>query len=573
MTAWPATCSAWRSWTSTACSPSARPAGHVAAAVGLDHQDQVRVATALSEAGRQLYASAGRVSVAFRLDDGGRPGLVIELDLGRARPDRPPESLDAAARLMTLVEEDRTGDRDRIRLRKDLPASAAPMADEDVAALRVRLRRLRPATALEELRTQNAELLAALEELRNLNAELEATNHGVMALYNEISEELEETNSGVVALHAELEEKSDQLRRAVEVKNRFWANISHELRTPVNGIIGLSRLLLDPAAEPVTPEQRHQIILIGETGGTLLALVDELLDMAKAEQGRLEPRPAPVNVPALLKHLAELMGPMAEQAGLTLSVDVSRAPPVIVTDREMLSRILRNLVGNGLKFTAEGEVRLAAGATSRHTEFVVTDTGVGIPPDEQERVFEEFYQAPGGTARGTGLGLPYARHLATALGGELLLESAEGEGTTVTLRLPPYRPLAELGLGHVLIADDDDATRRLLRGLVEEAAERVSEAADGRAALAAVAADPPGLILLDLRMPGVDGVDVLAELPPEPPVVLVTSADVTVSDDPRLARAGAVLAKDRIGPETLADAVRAALADGTARPRDAGGPA
>ncbi|MCP9985164.1 ATP-binding response regulator [Actinomadura madurae] len=551
-----------------------RQAGrHVAAAVGLDHQDQVRVATALSEAGRQLYASAGRVSVAFRLDDGGRPGLVIELDLGRARPDRPPESLDAAARLMTLVEEDRTGDRDRIRLRKDLPASAAPMADEDVAALRVRLRRLRPATALEELRTQNAELLAALEELRNLNAELEATNHGVMALYNEISEELEETNSGVVALHAELEEKSDQLRRAVEVKNRFWANISHELRTPVNGIIGLSRLLLDPAAEPVTPEQRHQIILIGETGGTLLALVDELLDMAKAEQGRLEPRPAPVNVPALLKHLAELMGPMAEQAGLTLSVDVSRAPPVIVTDREMLSRILRNLVGNGLKFTAEGEVRLAAGATSRHTEFVVTDTGVGIPPDEQERVFEEFYQAPGGTARGTGLGLPYARHLATALGGELLLESAEGEGTTVTLRLPPYRPLAELGLGHVLIADDDDATRRLLRGLVEEAAERVSEAADGRAALAAVAADPPGLILLDLRMPGVDGVDVLAELPPEPPVVLVTSADVTVSDDPRLARAGAVLAKDRIGPETLADAVRAALADGTARPRDAGGPA
>ncbi|WP_412517521.1 response regulator [Actinomadura madurae] len=551
-----------------------RQAGrHVAAAVGLDHQDQVRVATALSEAGRQLYASAGRVSVAFRLDDGGRPGLVIELDLGRARPDRPPESLNAAARLMTLVEEDRTGDRDRIRLRKDLPTGAAPMADEDVAALRVRLRRLRPATALEELRTQNAELLAALEELRNLNAELEATNHGVMALYNEISEELEETNSGVVALHAELEEKSDQLRRAVEVKNRFWANISHELRTPVNGIIGLSRLLLDPAAEPVTPEQRQQIILIGETGGTLLTLVDELLDMAKAEQGRLEPRPAPVNVPALLKHLAELMGPMAEQAGLTLSVDVSRAPPVIVTDREMLSRILRNLVGNGLKFTAEGEVRLAAGATSRHTEFVVTDTGVGIPPDEQERVFEEFYQAPGGTARGTGLGLPYARHLATALGGELLLESTEGEGTTVTLRLPPYRPLAELGLGHVLIADDDDATRRLLRGLVEEAAERVSEAADGRAALAAVAADPPGLVLLDLRMPGVDGVDVLAELPPEPPVVLVTSADVTVSDDPRLARAGAVLAKDRIGPETLADAVRAALADGTARPRDAGGPA
>ncbi|TDD82968.1 response regulator [Actinomadura darangshiensis] len=539
----------------------------VAAAVGLDHQDQVRVATALSEAGRELYACSARVSVRFLLDRGPRPGLEIELDLvPRKDPRRPVECQAAAARLMTRVEQEDTGDGVRVRLRKDLPAGTAPVGGPELDGLRVRLRRLRPVPMLEELRTQNAELVAALEdlqrqqqELRTLNTELEETNHGVMALYNEISEELEETNSGVVALHAELEEKSGRLREAGEMKNRFWAGISHELRTPVNGVIGLTRLLLDPAADPLTEEQRHQIALVGDTGGTLLSLVNELLDMARAEQGRLEPRPVPVDVPALLADVSELLSPMAAEAGLGLAADASAAPPVLVTDKEMLSRILRNLVGNGLKFTAEGEVRLSARATAEHTEFVVADTGAGIPPADRERVFEEFYRVPGSTARGTGLGLPYARRLARALGGDLFLDSVVGEGTTVTLRLPPYRTLAELDLGHVLIVDDDDSARRLLRGLVAQAAGRVSEATDGRSALAAAAADPPGLVLLDLRMPGTDGLDVLTGLPPRIPVVLVTSADVAAADDPRLARADAVLAKDRIGAETLADAVRAAL--------------
>jgi signal transduction histidine kinase len=549
-----------------------RAGRHVAAAVGLDHQDQIRVATALSEAGRQLHASSGRVSVAFRLDRGRRPGLLVELHhVPRVAPFRPEACRTAAERLMSLVEEEDTGEGLLLRLRKDLPAGAAPIGDAELRDVRFGLRRLRPVPALEELRTQNAELLETLEdlqrqreELRRLNTELEQTNHGVMALYNEISEELEETNQGVVALYAELEEKSDQLREAGEAKNRFWANISHELRTPVNGVIGLTSLLLDPGADPVTAEQRQQITLIRDTGGTLLALVNELLDMARAEQGRLEPRLVPVDVPALLADLSELLGPMAGQAGLVLTVDMTAAPPVLVTDPEMLGRILRNLVGNGLKFTAEGGVRLSARSTAEHAEFVVADTGEGISPADRERVFEEFYRVPGSAARGTGLGLPYALRLARALGGELLLDSAVGEGTTVTLRLPPHRTLAELGLGHVLIVDDDEAARRVLRGLVAGAADRVDEAGDGEAALAAVAADPPDLVLLDLRMPGLDGPGVLAGLPPGLPVVLVTSAEVEAGDDPRLGRADAVLAKDRLGPETLAEAVRTALA------RDAG---
>ncbi|MEV4678486.1 MULTISPECIES: ATP-binding protein [Actinomadura] len=546
-----------------------RAGRQVAAAVGLEHQDQVRVATALSEVGRELYACSGLVSVAFRLDPGRHPALVVELDL-RPRPDavRTTACQVAAARLVSLLEEEETAEGGvRLRLRKDLPSGAAPVGEGELSRLRARLSRLHPLPALEELQTQNTELTAALtdlqrrqEELRTLNAELEETNHGVMALYSELSEELEETNRGVVALYAELEEKSDQLREAGEAKNRFWAGISHELRTPVNGVIGLTRLLLDPSADPLTEEQRQQITLIRDTGGTLLSMVNELLDMARAEQGRLEPNPAPVDVPALLAEQAELLNPMAEQAGLSLVVDDADAPRDFVTDPEMLSRILRNLVGNGLKFTEEGGVRVSARRAGEDVEFTVADTGVGIPPDERERVFEEFHRVPGSGGTGTGLGLPFARRLARILGGDVTLDSAVGEGTTATVRLPPYRDMAHLDLGHVLIVDDDATARRTLRDLVDASADRVSEAADGTAALAAAAADPPDLVLLDLRMPGRDGYDVLAGLPTGTPVVLVTSANAAASDDPRLRRADAVLGKDRIGPESLAAAIRSAHA-------------
>ncbi|MFD0684294.1 ATP-binding protein [Actinomadura fibrosa] len=544
-----------------------RQAGRrVAAAVGLDQQDQVRVGTALSEIGRELYSYAGSVAAVFRVDREGRPALVVELSFGpRDGATRALEGFEAATRLMDKAEEEGDGDAFTVRLRKHLPPNAPPVDARELADLRARLARLRPLPALEELHARNSELIEALEDvrrqregLRALNAELEETNRGVMALYNELSQELEETNRGVVALYAELEEKSDQLREAGEAKNRFWANISHELRTPVNGIIGLTRLLLDPAADPLTGEQRHQISLIGDTGDTLLSLVNELLDMAKAEQGRLEPRLAPVDVPALLRELAALLRPMAEQAGLTLHVDSADAPPRLVGDGVMLSRILRNLLGNAVKFTTEGEVRLTVRSTPQYMEFVVSDTGVGIPPADRERVFEEFYQVPGTRTGGTGLGLPYARRLARALGGDLLLDSVLGEGTTVTLRLPPYQSMTGGELGHVLIVDDDETARRSLRALVGGAAERISEAADGRSALAGAASDPPDLVLLDLRMPGGDGREVLAGLPPAVPVVLVTSADV--SAEAELERADALLGKDRLGPETLADAVGRAVA-------------
>lgn len=534
-----------------------RQAGRqVAAALRCPQHDQVRIATALSELGRELYSCCGRVSVGFRLDRDAAPALVIEFGFAPRPGVRiPGEGVAAAGRLMDLVEEDRAGGLAIVRTRKNLPAGTG-VTDDEVDELRARLRRLHPVSALDELRTQNAELIEALEEsrrqreeLQNLNAELEQTNRGVMALYTEVSEELEKTNRGVVALYAELDDKTEQLRDAVATKNRFWASISHELRTPVNGIVGLARLLLDPQNGPLDEEQQRQVSLINDTGIALLGMVEELLDMAKAEQGRLEARQGLMETRAMLGQLSALLRPIAEQKGLTLAVDAADAPAVLVTDEVLLTRVLRNLLGNAVKFTVEGEVRLTVRSAPDHVAFVVTDTGPGIPPAYSERVFEEFYQVPGISAPGTGLGLPYARRLTAVLGGELTLDSTLGEGTTVTVRLPTHRPLAGLGLRHVLVIDADAASRRGLRDLVGAAAERVSEAPGAAAADDAVASGAPDLVLLG---PGTPDLDVPSGLPPGTMVVAVTAEP---PGRPPPGRADATVSRDHLDPLMLAETV------------------
>lgn len=534
-----------------------RQAGRqVAAALRCPQHDQVRIATALSELGRELYSCCGRVSVGFRLDRDAAPALVIEFGFAPRPGVRiPGEGVAAAGRLMDLVEEDRAGGFAIVRTRKNLPVGTG-VTDDEIDELRARLRRLHPVSALDELRTQNAELIEALEEsrrqreeLQNLNAELEQTNRGVMALYTEVSEELEKTNRGVVALYAELDDKTEQLRDAVATKNRFWASISHELRTPVNGIVGLARLLLDPQNGPLDEEQQRQVSLINDTGIALLGMVEELLDMAKAEQGRLEARQGLMETRAMLGQLSALLRPIAEQKGLTLAVDAADAPAVLVTDEVLLTRVLRNLLGNAVKFTVEGEVRLTVRSAPDHVAFVVTDTGPGIPPAYSERVFEEFYQVPGTSAPGTGLGLPYARRLTAVLGGELTLDSTLGEGTTVTVRLPTHRPLAGLGLRHVLVIDADAASRRGLRDLVGAAAERVSEAPGAAAADDAVASGAPDLVLLG---PGTPDSDVPSGLPPGTMVVAVTAEP---PGRPPPGRADATVSRDHLDPLMLAETV------------------
>ena len=521
---------------------AARQVGRgLAVSLSLDRQDQIRVATALSEISRSAVTAGLTAVIAFGVDDADLL-LTVTLD-----GEPPADGVAAAARLMDRVDTDGRA----VRMTKRRPAGAQP----DLELVREQLAAVLPRSALEDLRRQNQDLIVALEDLKQqkdqlvlLNAELAETNNGVMALYGELSAELEQTNRGVVALYAELDEKSDRLRAASESKDRFWANVSHELRTPLNSIIGLTRLLAEPVpGSALDPERRYQVELIKTSAGTLLSLVKDLLDVAKAESGRLHTDPAQVNLPALFGRLRGLARPMADGKPIEVVVDDAGVPETILTDEVALTSILRNLLSNGIKYTDRGEVRLSARVLGPLLELTVTDTGIGIPAGLREHVFEEFYQVPGVGRGGTGLGLPYARRLARILGGDLVLRSEPGAGTSVVLDLPNQSPV----LGTVVVADDDASCRQLLRRLLTGMAERVIEAENGDQALAVLAGDHADLVLADLRMPGMDGGTLLSRLPASVPAILITSADV-----PAPARAAAMLRKDELTRERLEFTIR-----------------
>jgi signal transduction histidine kinase/CheY-like chemotaxis protein len=512
----------------------------LAAVLALEQQDQIRVATALSEISRSTV-TAGRTAVITFGIDGADLLVTVSVD-----GEPPADGIAAAARLMDLV----VADGRVVRMTKRRPPGVRPdprLVGEQLAAVQ-------PRSALDELQRQNQDLIGALDDLKQqkdqlllLNAELQETNRGVMALYSELSDELEQTNRGVVALYAELDEKSERLRAASESKDRFWANVSHELRTPLNSIIGLTRLLAEPAPDGTVldAERLYQTELIRNSGTTLLTLVNDLLDVAKAESGQLHVDPAQVDLPALFGRLRGLARPMAEGKAVEVIVsadDDPNTPVTILTDEVALTSILRNLLSNGIKYTDHGEVRLSARVAGPRLEISVADTGIGIPVGLHEHVFEEFYQVPGLRRGGTGLGLPYARRLAAILGGDLTLTSEPDAGTTIVLGLPLRTP----SVGTVLLADDDAAFRGVLRGLLDGLADQVLEAGNGREALALLAQGPVDLVLADMRMPGMDGSALLARLPASVPAIIVTGADV-----PAPPRAAAMLRKDELTRERL----------------------
>ncbi len=510
----------------------------LAAGLGLDQQDQVRVATALSEVSRSAVSSGQTALVVFGADEA---ALVLTVTVDGEPPG---EGITAATRLMDTV----TGDGGTVQMTKRRPLHSAI----DLRAVRMRLTAMIPESTLEELRRQNQDLIASLEEatrqkeqLLLLNAELQETNRGVMALYSELSDELEQTNRGVVALYRELDEKSEQLRAASESKDRFWANVSHELRTPLNSITGLTRLLAEPDGG-LGAEQLYQVGLIRNATGTLLTLVNDLLDVAKAESGRLVLDPAEVSLPALLATLRGLTKPMAEGKPVDVTVSADGAPPTLLTDEMALTAILRNLLSNAIKYTDDGEVRLSVRTFTDTVEITVSDTGTGIPAGQLERVFEEFYQVPGARRGGTGLGLPYARRLARLLGGELALSSEAGAGTTAVLRLPHGLP----SVGTVVVADDDAGFRQVLKAMLAGIAGQIIEAEDGGQALAAVGAGHVDLVLADLSMPGMDGHTLLDRLPPGLPAIVITGLDTETPP-----RAAALLSKDALTRQRLAFAI------------------
>ena len=420
-------------------------ARQISGLLGFEGQDQVRIATAVSEIARNAfrYARGGEVEFAI---DGDRSPQMLTVEVSDSGPGI--TDLDAilagryrsatgmglgivgARRLMDQCTIRTTSGGTTVALKKILPDGAPLVTPADVGRATRSLAAGSPGTPMDEVQQQNRELVRTLEEVRERQEEL--TN---------LNRELEDTNRGVVALYAELEERADFLRRADETKSRFLSSMSHEFRTPLNSIRALTHMLLARSDGPINSEQEIQLNFISKATSDLTQLVDDLLDLAKIEAGKIEVRPAEFTVADLFSALRGMLRPLLVSELVALRFEDASELPEMHTDEGKVSQILRNLISNALKFTERGEIRVSAVLSEDGSAIVfsVADTGIGVPKEDHERIFEEFTQvrsALQARVKGTGLGLPLCRRLATLLGGSIALESRPGQGSTFSVTLP-----------------------------------------------------------------------------------------------------------------------------------------
>jgi signal transduction histidine kinase len=276
----------------------------------------------------------------------------------------------------------------------------------------------------------------AQDRIAALQAELEEQR----ALFAALQDELEETNRGVVALYSELDTQAQQLQRATELKSRFLAYMSHEFRTPISAIRSLARLLLDRVDGPLNDEQERQVRFIDTTVGEFSEMVDDLLDLAKVEAGRVDISPAWFEMVDLFSALRGMFRPVLTNPAVSLVFEEPQQASRLYTDDKKLGQILRNFISNALKFTVRGEVRVSAVENPDGTiTFAVADTGIGIDPRFHPAIFQDFTQIDSPVQkrlRGTGLGLSLSKRLAQLLGGSVGLESALGRGSTFSVTIP-----------------------------------------------------------------------------------------------------------------------------------------
>ncbi|MFN4161392.1 MAG: sensor histidine kinase [Stenotrophomonas sp.] len=252
--------------------------------------------------------------------------------------------------------------------------------------------------------------------------------------------ELEETNQGVLALYAELDQQAEQLREVSELKSRFLSYMSHEFRTPLGSILSMTRLLEDGMDGPLTDEQRRQVRFISASTSELREMVDDLLDLAKIEAGRITISPAWFDLMDLFSALRGMFRPLVEGNQVDLVFDDPPALPMLYTDDKKLAQILRNYISNAMKFTPNGQVVVSARLEGEHSvRFSVRDTGIGIPAELQSTLFEDFVQVDTPLQkrlRGTGLGLSLCKRFAELLGGHVGVDSVVGEGSDFYVILP-----------------------------------------------------------------------------------------------------------------------------------------
>jgi signal transduction histidine kinase/CheY-like chemotaxis protein len=567
-----------------------RRARQIASLLGFDEQAQTRIATVASEIARNALRYGGGGRIEFGVDDcsGSQAMTMVVTDrgpgidnlgevLGGSYVSRTGMGLGilGARRLMDEFDIASSPEKGtRVVMKKLLPRRAPALTPSRMHTILDELARQQPESPIEEIQQQNAELLQALADLNERQQELERLN-----------QELEDTNRGVLALYAELDEKAESLRRADQIKTRFLSDMSHEFRTPVNSILALSRLL---AEETMSSEGVKQVSLVRRAAEDLESLVNDLLDLAKIEAGKVDVRPAEFEVANLFSALRGMLRPLLLNRALSLVFEEPEGLPVMMTDEGKVSQILRNFISNALKFTPSGEIRVSAAVApgGESIVFTVADTGIGIASQDHERIFEEFTQIDNPMQRdhkGTGLGLPLTRKLAHILGGRVGVRSEPGVGSTFWAEIPirfagasaPARPRnaapaphasAEPASLRLLIIDDDETARYTLASFARRPGVTITEAENGLQGIARAAADLPDLIMLDLMMPGIGGHEVLQRLKSDPstaqiPVVIITSRFVNEAERTQImTRASNVIYKGDLSRDVVSRAIEEALA-------------
>ena len=382
----------------------------------------------------------------------------------------------------------------------------------------------------EELNEKNQELTAQAEELQSQTEELQQT-----------SDELQEQNT-------ELEIQRRQVEEANRLKSEFLSNMSHELRTPLNSVMALSRVLISQASQKLSEEEANYLKVIERNGKNLLVLINDILDLAKIEAGRMDISLKPFSIKSAVETIIERVEPLAEEKGLKMNLQMHSDLPQIESDEIRVHQILQNIIGNAVKFTHEGDVTVTAVSDAENIHIEIADTGIGIAEKDLPHIFEEFRQVDGSSARtyeGTGLGLTIAYRAARMLGGELRVESVFGKGSIFTLTLPikwpeimpgpgPVAPMPPVKIVQarkaVLVADDDPGVAAMIADYLIREGYGALTATSGKQALELALKHRPFAITLDVIMPDMDGWEVLQRLKENPdtkdiPVIIISVAD------------------------------------------------